>query len=373
MTTRVLVEALGVVVAVDVTEAEVATRFRAAWVASLAEDGAEPDVVIDDSDLPGREADALLELLTQRVTIEAIGVRAGELLMFHACALANPDTGAAVVMVGPSGMGKSTLSMTHGTRWAYVTDETAAIEDDGTLLPYPKPLSMVGSGTVKEQVAPEAAGLTVACAPLRVAAVLLLERDPGVTAVQVTEVPPAQGIALVAEHTSYLAKMDRPLAQIAALLRSTDGLRRVSYAEARDLAPLLEELLTQPLAEPSLVEPVETSPGSTSSLGEAEPTAEDQRDDGDRLISAIRRTVLDEHTEDGEAVVLLPDGHVLALSPLASTVLAALADGPQTVPSIAAILAAEFGAPPDGDTEAATLAALTSLAQADLIRLDPPG
>jgi len=371
VTTRVLVEALGVVVAVDVTEAEIADRFRAAWVASLAEEGADPDVVIDDSDLPGREADALLELLTQRVTIEAIGVRAGELLMFHACALADPSTGNAVVMAGPSGMGKSTLSMTHGVRWAYVTDETAAIRADGRLLPYPKPLSMVRPGTVKEQVAPEAAGLTVARAPLRVAAVLLLERDPGATGVQVSEVPPAQGIALVAEHTSYLARMDRPLAQIAALLRSTGGLRRVSYAEARDLAPLLEELLTQPPAEPSLVESVETSPGSTSSPDPTGRAAGDQRNDGDQPITATRQPVLDEHTEDGEAVVLLPDGGVLAVSRLASTVLAALADGPQAVPSLAAVLAAQFGAPPDGDTEAATLAALSSLAEVGLIRLDP--
>jgi hypothetical protein len=238
------VSALGSRIDLRVSDGDVAARLRRAWAPCLRteDDGGPVDATVTDDDLLGRPTDELLELLTQRVTVEAIGVRAGELLMLHACAVANSD-GDAVVMVGPSGMGKTTMARTHGTRWGYVTDETAAIEADGRLLSYPKPLSMTRPGLVKEQVSRDDAGLTRAPDELRVRRVLLLERREGAGEVEVEELRTVPAVALLAEHTSYLARMERPLARIAGLLHDTGGLLRVDYAEAADLAPLLEELL----------------------------------------------------------------------------------------------------------------------------------
>lgn len=59
-----------------------------------------------------------------------------------------------------------------------------------------------------------------------------------------------------------------------------------------------------------------------------------------------RSPFLDEYAEDGESVVLLPDGRVIALSPLASFVLAELAGGPLDAATLAQKLVANFGSPP---------------------------
>lgn len=64
-----------------------------------------------------------------------------------------------------------------------------------------------------------------------------------------------------------------------------------------------------------------------------------------------RAPVADEYTEDGETVVLLADGRVIALSVLASSVLRELADDPRDVEALARALVDEFGAPPS-DPEA---------------------
>ena len=53
--------------------------------------------------------------------------RAGELLMFHAGALSDQDTGASIAFVAPGGTGKTTLVRTLGRGRGYVTDETVGV------------------------------------------------------------------------------------------------------------------------------------------------------------------------------------------------------------------------------------------------------
>lgn len=50
--------------------------------------------------------------------------------------------GASLVYVAPGSTGKTTLSQLLGQRFGYLTDETVGIADDGTIFPYPKPLSV---------------------------------------------------------------------------------------------------------------------------------------------------------------------------------------------------------------------------------------
>jgi hypothetical protein len=246
---EVHLEALGVLVRI-VTDGPAMTRaLRAAWAACLVDDlrGRQPAVVLDgrvamaDS---GGSLDGSIEILTQHVTGRAIGHHAGELLMLHACVLADPLTRQAIVMVGPSGVGKTTLARTLGKRWAYVTDETAAIDTDLSVLPYPKPLSLVRPGVgVKAQVAPSDLGLRVIEGPVEVRAVVLLSRVAGAADALVEEISTVPAIATLSEHVSYLARMPRPLTRLATLLHRTGGLRRITYSEWADVEPVVARLL----------------------------------------------------------------------------------------------------------------------------------
>ena len=130
---------------------------------------------------PDAEIESMLELLSVRVTLAALERRRGELIMMHAAGVATDD-GSVVAFVGPSGRGKTTLSVALGAHFGYVSDETIAVDDDHTVWAYRKPLSMVRPGSPKEQVSPRSAGLLgLPAGRLRLAAIVLLDRRPGVT------------------------------------------------------------------------------------------------------------------------------------------------------------------------------------------------
>ena len=85
-----------------------------------------------------------------------------------------------------------------------------------------------------------------------------------------------------------------------------------------------------------------------------------------------RTPVADEYAEDGELVLLLPDGRVVALSALASAVIEELRAGPAEVSGLARRLVEEFGPPPDDpDAVAATRSVVGHLAQLELVTISP--
>src|SRR3954454_10404328 len=136
---------------------------------------------------------AAMDRLTSAVTVALMTRRAGSLLMLHACGLADPRTGATVALVAPSGTGKTTLARTLGTAWGYVSDETVALEADGTVLPYPKPLSCVISPEMedKAQVDPDECGLlSTNDRDLDVTVVLVLERRPDTARIPAVDAVP---------------------------------------------------------------------------------------------------------------------------------------------------------------------------------------
>ena len=174
--------------------------------------------------------------LTPVITAEAITRQAESLLMVHACALADPDTGATVALVGPSGMGKTTVAQWLGKEFAYLTDESVGMRDDLSLVPYPKPLSVIGAGgaDVKDQVAPSSLGL-LPPPPVttRLAAMVLLDRQPDAPDEPVVErVRNVMAMGLLSPQISFLGRRPEPLRRIAGVLDWTGGLRKVTYRDA---------------------------------------------------------------------------------------------------------------------------------------------
>lgn len=192
----------------------------------------------------GRDIETALHHLSPAVTTRAIDARAGELVMLHAAALADPVSGRTAVLVAASGTGKTTASLALGRSFAYLTDETAAITADGLVLPYRKPLSIIDGGHLKKQIAPSTLGLLRTERECRLAALLVIERDPrheGEPAVRPLDTVDA--ITAIAPQSSYLPSMDKPLHRLADLIHLAGGACHVTYAESADLAPVLTRLL----------------------------------------------------------------------------------------------------------------------------------
>jgi hypothetical protein len=192
--------------------------------------------------------------LTPLVTTRAITARASSLLMMHACVLADAATGAAVVLAGPSGAGKTTVARTLGSAFGYVTDECAAIRDDHTVVPFPKPLSLVVGDLagIKEQASPGSLGLQVPPTDPRVVAVLYLDRDSsGPRVPSLTPVPNVHALGLLCPQVSFVGARPEPLKRIVSLLDGCGGLRRVSYRDASDLIDVVGGLLASSTTAPS--------------------------------------------------------------------------------------------------------------------------
>lgn len=251
--TRICVEALGVVIPLDVEGAALAAAVAEAWqdchttsspdqpALTAAVDGESPR-----ADVSGIDVAEVLHRLSPAVTQKAIAARAGELVMLHAAALAHPDTGQTAVLVAPSGTGKTTAASTLGRRLAYVTDETAGIDRAGTVVPYAKPLSIIRSGHVKDQISPTALGLLTAGRPCQVAALLIVSRDPGHGPVPtIAPLETVDALATLAPEASYLSRLDLPLQRLAHVVRSAGGAHRVTYSEARTLEPVVKGLLEE--------------------------------------------------------------------------------------------------------------------------------
>jgi hypothetical protein len=202
----------------------------------------------DGADVFGTDLALVMDRLSPVITRLAVTERAGDLTMFHACALADPITGDTAVLFGPSGTGKTTLARTLGTDFVYLTDETAAVTREGLLVPYPKPLSiLIGpSDRLKKQVSPGELGLQpIGSGAYRLRALVQLRRIPDHAGDATLEVlPTIEALPEMVTQTSYTRRMERPLHRLAALADSVGGVRRATYAEAAQLLPIVRALVT---------------------------------------------------------------------------------------------------------------------------------
>lgn len=236
--------AIGVRLAVTFDDAPPGTRdsFAHTWARALTGPAGDQDDLVVLAAPPAADVAAALHQLSTSVTLAAIEAAAGRLWMLHAAGLADPATGAAVALVAPSGTGKTTAARTLGRSLGYLSDETVGLTAEGEVLPHPKPLSVVTAGTLKQQVSPEDAGLLPAPATARLRSVVLLERDGSATP-WLEPVRTAAALPVLAEQTSYLTRLPRPLSHMAAILDRTAGVQRLHYREVADTLPLVRELL----------------------------------------------------------------------------------------------------------------------------------
>ncbi|MDR6414907.1 hypothetical protein [Pseudarthrobacter sulfonivorans] len=188
----------------------------------------------------------LAEILTSRLTVAAILANAGKLTMLHACGVADPVTGAVVALVAKSGTGKTTAASVLAGAYGYVTDETVAVRPDGSVVPYPKPLSIKqGPGVPKRQVGPDERGLQPAPAKLFIQSIVLLDRVEDAVHPTLNKVPPADALLALIPDSSSQAEMEQPLQSLCRLIDSVGGVRRVTYSEAVDLPAALEPLFQE--------------------------------------------------------------------------------------------------------------------------------
>lgn len=235
---------LGVVVEIRVSGAlasEAVRRLRRAWSRCLptAPDALAGEAVVDvvaEGDLEGVIARA-----TTAVTLAAIEERAGSLLMLHAASVATAS-GRTAVLAGPSGAGKTTASATLGRHWGYVTDEVTGVAPDGGVVAAPKPLAMVQEIGGKRSVSPDELGLRQAPADLRLGRIGLLTRRPGARP-GLRVLGTAEAVVRLAEHTSYLRRLESPLDVLAGHVERSGGAVEVVYAESSELVALVEEML----------------------------------------------------------------------------------------------------------------------------------
>jgi hypothetical protein len=202
--------------------------------------------------------EALAQRITSEVTIGAIGGLRGGALMLHASAVALED-GRVIGFVGPSGRGKTTAANVLGRSFGYVTDETLAVRIDGSVIAYPKPLSIGSRPGVKATEPASALGLRgVLSDRLHLAALVLLDRRSDVAQPYVESVPITDAVAALVPQTSYLAELRRPLRTLIDAVLSTGGMRRVVYSEASTLPSVIDQLLLPTGDESPLVTEVGT-------------------------------------------------------------------------------------------------------------------
>lgn len=256
-----VVDAFGVAVAIQCgggEQAALAAAGHRAWGRCVVEDrdpeasvavvvDTDPDVLAEArraGALAYSDVDSALHFLSSAVTVRAIDARAGELIMLHAAGLAGPD-GSVVGFVAPSGTGKTTLARTLGAHYGYVTDETLAIAPDLSVLPYPKPLSVIEGPGIKEQWGAESLDLApLPAAPLRLTRLVLLDRRyNGPPEPVLTELPHLDGIARLAEQLSYLTRIPGRLHALSAMVDAVGGLSILSYRDARTILALMPGLL----------------------------------------------------------------------------------------------------------------------------------
>jgi hypothetical protein len=239
---RIAFEAFGVRVAVTTNCPEVRARIPAmippgakaqtegtadaSFGVFVEETGLYRFILRDGSEIPPLNlGDALLLLKNQirtQVALDAPGV-----IFIHAGVVAH--RGRTIVMPGRPFSGKTTLVLELVRAGAtYYSDEYAVINQNGRVLPYPKPLS-VRDGEFQGDVEVERFGGVTGDEPLPIGAVVFAQYHPGARWAPVNVSPGRAALALLANTVAAMRRSEEALRTItraiegAALLESERG------------------------------------------------------------------------------------------------------------------------------------------------------
>jgi energy-coupling factor transporter ATP-binding protein EcfA2 len=334
----------------------VATRtLRASIESGSGRERAGADLVI------ARNLRGLESALSSRITLAAIEERKHDLLMLHGCAVAD-ETGAVYAFVGPSGRGKSTLSRSLARIAQYVTDETVGISRDGTVLPHPKPLSIIDPGAgdgVKTQVAPANLGLREASGlDLRIERVFLLDRRPDAAGVTLEGITLADSLEHLVPQLSYLPSLPQPLHRLAELYDRVGGFAVLTYSEADDVTAAFAA------GDLTALEPHEWEETFTSDRLAA--AASTETGDDAEATRFERMPMIDSIVTDGR-LCLLRDSTVTVLDGIGPTVWA-LSERPRSLDELVRSVVHVHGEPADGDAGQLVAVTVAELVDAGVLQ-----
>lgn len=243
------------VVPLAVTGADLADAVAAAWQDALRhQDTADVpflapslSVAVGDrgrADVVGATVHQTLHTLSTTVMRTAIAARSRELVMLEAVAVVDPDTGGAGVLVEPRRGGASRSLTSLGGGLAHLAAHTTGITPDGLVLAALDPIPTDSPATEAPR-APSAVGLRTASAdayPL--AALLVLLHDPAHVGEPVVErIDTIDALAELADETESLHYLEAPLQRLVGVVRRAGGARRVTFAHADRLVPVVRECL----------------------------------------------------------------------------------------------------------------------------------
>lgn len=336
-----LIEALGhrFEVDLDAVPADEAAALRQQW-ARCAPDQTDPAPTAESPTVSLSEIDDPVRrdyALSSAITFAAIRQAAGTGVMLHACGIAT-DSGQVAILVAASGTGKTTAAARLCAHdFGYVTDETVLIRPDLTVLPYPKPLSVVLQADDphhKQQHGPDELNLRRPPHTLHANALLLLDRIDREGRDEEAErpdvVPSLQPVDLIdammtlIPHTSSLTALDQPLTALARVITELGGVQTLYYEEIGETGDLLAQALQEhrgaPMEFTSITGSADSAPENTDIDSVTDAVA---HLDDDRLV---RRAPFDDAITADDEVLLLAGSTPLRLSALGATIWLAAAE-----------------------------------------------
>lgn len=331
---------------------------------------AQPDEVIDLATIAGPnqsapsswESDGFTYDFVSRVTLDAIHACGGKQVMLHAAALAEPESGQTLVLVAPSGTGKTTAcARLCVDAFAYVTDETVVIDDNGLVHRYEKPLSLRAEGDpIKRQFGPDELGLQPPPNhDLQLAAFVVLDRTEAAEPT-LEHLARAEGLLALVGQSSALPVMDDPLSRLDALVSRAGGVWRLTYSDIADASALLAGLVHH--HEPQA--PAEHLPPNREQRGTADYSVVSSHATVPDAEFLVRGAYTDAVAFDDQVLALVGASPCL-LSGIGATIWRT-AEEPRSIEQLVTVVVEEFGEHPNA--KQLVEGAITELYGASLLR-----
>ena len=191
-------------------------------------------------------SDLVTRLTAGELTLAAIEGLGGQEVVLHAAGVSD-GRGQVLALIGAPGAGKTTAAVALcQAGFGYVTDEAVAVDDEGSVRLFARPLAIAEDGpeSPKVQVSPDDLGLR-RCAPaLTLAGIVVLDRRSDALGAPTLE--PCGGIdALLSliPQASSLPAFEHPLGELSSMVEGTVGVHVLRYDEILDAAHLLADLL----------------------------------------------------------------------------------------------------------------------------------